>query len=329
MVPTEPSPAPGWLQLGRGRWKRALIAFDRQRTSTAHEESMRQVGRSVALVKLGREDEAFGALNDAVSADPDNPAAVHERGLWRARTGDVDNATIDLRRAVDLRPDGESLRDLGGVFAAQGLFEDAIAMLERALGYQNVPLGDVATNLAICHHHRGAPLAAARVLDQAIWSDIRLTEDERVSTMLSFRTRLLRAADQQGILPEAIMAVFEADSVDDLRCVVEGAPFLPTELCIDLMESRARAMPELQAMVAQRVEVLRAGWLVVRFSGDAAPRGPGKSWSCKAKKRFSMSSTLAARKPPTPARETFTNNSLDNMASPIRRRPAPTSLSLN
>lgn len=83
------------------------------------------VDRSRALVALGRQDEAAGALEQARAADPDNDEAWLLSATLSRRMGDLAAAQQQIERAAVLRPSGPEIGLEAGVIAALAGRDDA------------------------------------------------------------------------------------------------------------------------------------------------------------------------------------------------------------
>jgi tetratricopeptide (TPR) repeat protein len=58
----------------------------------------------------GQLEKALAAIEDALLEAPDQPLCLSERGIIRLRTGEVEPALADLRRAAELQPDNLAQR---------------------------------------------------------------------------------------------------------------------------------------------------------------------------------------------------------------------------
>src|SRR5438034_1067137 len=86
--------------------------------------------RGLANLRAGRYAEAKAAFDEALQA---SAAALANRGVARARLGDLDGAIDDYTRALDLAPgDGDILFDRGNAWAAKGEYQRAMADFSRA-----------------------------------------------------------------------------------------------------------------------------------------------------------------------------------------------------
>ncbi len=91
-------------------------------------------GAGVALVRLGRHDEAANALQAAIDLDPALWRAWNAFGVARDYQGLKEEAWIAFRKAAELNPgDGAALNNLGVSQLKAGLTADAIASFKQAL----------------------------------------------------------------------------------------------------------------------------------------------------------------------------------------------------
>lgn len=94
----------GWLHHRQDRWADALAAFDRaleidDAYASAHD------GRARSLFRLGRADDALGAINAALAARPDSVRYLAYRAYLHRMAGRYLRAVADGRRAVAVSPD--------------------------------------------------------------------------------------------------------------------------------------------------------------------------------------------------------------------------------
>ncbi len=107
--------------------------------------------RGELRVAADKPREAFADFQQAILLDPDNPAALHNRGVTLAQYGKADDALADFNRAIALDPRlGVAYRNRAELHAARGDFARAAA--------------DYTSALAIAPHDapRSAPLYAGR-----------------------------------------------------------------------------------------------------------------------------------------------------------------------
>jgi tetratricopeptide (TPR) repeat protein len=93
----------------------------------------------MALLGLGRTDEAIAAIREAVRLEPDN-GQTHQslaRALWVGK-GDFAGAIPEFEKAIELNPEaGYSYLQLGLLLAWEGQFERAIEFCRRAVELQD------------------------------------------------------------------------------------------------------------------------------------------------------------------------------------------------
>jgi tetratricopeptide (TPR) repeat protein len=127
-----------------------------------------------AAVALARGDAAAAAaLYDAALADPTLPAdrrvAIHtDRGVARARLGQVQEAIEDFNRAIRLSPEGAAAyNNRGNLLLALGLDAEALKDFDRAIllapGY-----AAAYNNRALARQRRGETVAALRDFTRAV-----------------------------------------------------------------------------------------------------------------------------------------------------------------
>jgi tetratricopeptide (TPR) repeat protein len=86
------------------------------------------------FLQQGRLAEAWQALSEAVSADPNNAMARHLRGLVLVQAGQFEDAAKDLATAVQLAPgDPVARSNLSGALREAGDYDGALASSEAAL----------------------------------------------------------------------------------------------------------------------------------------------------------------------------------------------------
>jgi len=88
-----------------------------------------------ALLHLeGDLEGAKAAYEEALEADPDNPAALNNLGFLLAQTGKVDEAAALYRRAIEVDPGSSMAKvNLGNLFASAGDLGGAVAYLREAV----------------------------------------------------------------------------------------------------------------------------------------------------------------------------------------------------
>ena len=82
-----------------------------------------------------RLDEAFALVSRALKLRPDSPAVLDSMGWVLYRQGDLEQAAVYLRRALDLSQDDEIAAHLGEVLWVSGRQADAKTVWRQALGH--------------------------------------------------------------------------------------------------------------------------------------------------------------------------------------------------
>ncbi|MFP5502839.1 MAG: glycosyltransferase, partial [Candidatus Sericytochromatia bacterium] len=133
-VESEPQNAEAWYNLGRsslylGREELSIEAF-------GHVERLLSVGAALAegkrrtwallhqqlLARRGREVEALALLDHELARNPEQPELLYERGLLRARQGDIGEARRNLEASLQMLDQAPSPR-LGRDRVSQALAE--------------------------------------------------------------------------------------------------------------------------------------------------------------------------------------------------------------
>ena len=125
-------------------------------------------GRIAALLALanrhdqeGRLDEADEVLDGILATAPEEPAAVHQKGIVAFRRGSAREAVTAMERSIALAPSAALFhRNICEVYRALGRFDDALAAGERAVALDPAD-PHCRHNLGIVHYDR-------LELDQAI-----------------------------------------------------------------------------------------------------------------------------------------------------------------
>ena len=87
----------------------------------------------VFALEVGAFDRADASLSDALTLEPDEPAAWANRGVLRLRRGDYDGAAKDLKTARSLIPESGAIAMLQGlVERSRGQSDAAIAFFGQA-----------------------------------------------------------------------------------------------------------------------------------------------------------------------------------------------------
>ncbi|GAD49276.1 hypothetical protein NT2_05_01960 [Caenibius tardaugens NBRC 16725] len=171
----------GYDRLEKWQMKNALSDFD-QAVALEPGSSLAQSLRALALVRLGRLDEAETAIDKALASNPVEPRSFQVRGLLQARRGhpekaipdlgrnldpgavsavwlferglayeqigQLEKARADLQKVVDLAPRPQVRMALARVTARLGNVAEAIAMVDTAMTGPNANSPPWATTLA-------------------------------------------------------------------------------------------------------------------------------------------------------------------------------------
>jgi len=95
----------GNYRLEDGHWEEAIAEFDTALLADAN-HPYAQLGRSIALLQLERDDEALAGLDRIVASRPGFAPAHAERGILLDRMGRHEEALAAYRRALEIDPDG-------------------------------------------------------------------------------------------------------------------------------------------------------------------------------------------------------------------------------
>ena len=120
-----------WLLLEQERWGEALATCDAALALDPLDENA-PVGRALALVSLGRAEEAMEDARRKLAAGPDDPTAHALAGLTSIAAGDHDAAFASLQEAQRLDPTKDWLRDFGLIglgLAGRPLYASLISWL--------------------------------------------------------------------------------------------------------------------------------------------------------------------------------------------------------
>lgn len=136
--PGEPATPEEFLARGYERYEKwqmrdALADFDRV-VALAPDSSIAQSLRGLALIRLGRLDEANAAIAKAMASSPVDPRTFQVRGLLNARRGHPEKAIPDLSR--NLEPGAVSavwLRERALAYEQTGQLELARADLQKVI----------------------------------------------------------------------------------------------------------------------------------------------------------------------------------------------------
>jgi len=120
-----------WLLLEQERWGEALATCDAALALDPLDENA-PVGRALALISLGRAEEAMEDARRKLAAGPDDPTAHALAGLTSIAAGDHDAAFASLQEAQRLDPTKDWLRDFGLIglgLAGRPLYASLISWL--------------------------------------------------------------------------------------------------------------------------------------------------------------------------------------------------------
>ncbi len=139
-VAAAPRSVAAWVNLGvarsrAGRNEEAIQALEKAAelepgNLTTH------YNLALLLAGLGRVAEACRAVEKALALDPNEPVMNREMARCLGRAGRADLALTTWQRAADLAPEAEEpLLGQAELLTSVGRFADAIAVLERSLGF--------------------------------------------------------------------------------------------------------------------------------------------------------------------------------------------------
>jgi tetratricopeptide (TPR) repeat protein len=97
------------ISLQRGHWQAALDAAERGLEADAEHVGCNNF-RALALVKLGREEEAGATIAQTLATDPDNPITHANQGWAYLEQSEPDKALEHFREALRLDPNSEWAR---------------------------------------------------------------------------------------------------------------------------------------------------------------------------------------------------------------------------
>ncbi len=119
----------------------------------------------------GRLDEAEAVLDGVLAEMPEEPFAVHEKGIVAFRRGDLGQAATLIERAIALLPaSGLFHRNLCEVYRLLGRREEALAVGERAVALDPAD-PHCHHNLGVLHYDRLEPAAAIAAAERALAID--------------------------------------------------------------------------------------------------------------------------------------------------------------
>ncbi|MEM6625900.1 MAG: tetratricopeptide repeat protein [Pseudomonadota bacterium] len=97
----------GILLMRSGRYEAALGSYDRS-LRLYPELIEAQINRGAALLLLDRPSDALDALNVSINGEADElHAAFYNRALAHEKLGDAVSAYLDLKKALEIKPDFE------------------------------------------------------------------------------------------------------------------------------------------------------------------------------------------------------------------------------
>jgi tetratricopeptide (TPR) repeat protein len=152
-----------------GKYTDALQDYDvliaRHDTPTAAD----LIGRGMALVGLGRNEEALVSLQQAITLSPGDADAHIQHGVALLRLARHDEAVSSFDRALAIRPDlTEVLNNRGVALAALGRPKDALDSFLRSLVF-NGSVADTHTNVGIVLKTLGRYDEAGASFGRALW----------------------------------------------------------------------------------------------------------------------------------------------------------------
>lgn len=119
------------------------------------------LAEAVELHRAGRLAEAEKIYRSVLSANPDDPDAIHFLGVLMHHDGRGREAVDWIRRSVALRPDhAETHNNLGNVLKEQGRLDEAVAAYQRAI--------ELDPGLALAYHNLAAVLRQSGKLEQSV-----------------------------------------------------------------------------------------------------------------------------------------------------------------
>ena len=136
-IELNPSLGDAYVRLGAayeydGRPRDGLDAYTRA-TELDPLHYVLHVRRCLTLQNLGRDENAGAACDSAVRLQPDLPNAYWARGLLALSKGDMQQAVVGYRAALERAPSRiDLLEQLGSVYLDIGLLDEASQTLDRA-----------------------------------------------------------------------------------------------------------------------------------------------------------------------------------------------------
>jgi tetratricopeptide (TPR) repeat protein len=166
----------------------------------------------MALFRQGRLEQAWGAFNAVVTADPNNALAWQMMGLILFQAGQPQEGIDCLRRAVALNPRDATVHgNLGYALRESGAYEEALQSCERALAL-NPSFVDAQINRANALLDLGRPAEALAGYDRV------LKRQPNLATVLSNRGNALRALNRNAEAVESFdKAIALAPDIPEIR----------------------------------------------------------------------------------------------------------------
>jgi tetratricopeptide (TPR) repeat protein len=114
---------------------------------------------------------ALGYFEEATRRQPDEPDAWFRLGLCREKIGQTDKATENYLKAISLRPAfGVALNNLGAIYNGQAKYDDALAVLRKAVQADD-KLVEAHNSMAFAFYHLKKYAQAATAAERALGID--------------------------------------------------------------------------------------------------------------------------------------------------------------
>lgn len=160
----------GFLRAQRGDYEGSLELYERA-IARGDPSAALLSNRGVSLAAIGRSDEALQSAREATRVEPGDATAWDTLAKLEWLHGAPESAGRAWTRLLELAPDsGEALRGLGGLCAARGDRDGALAYLERAVAANADDLeawSQIGALLLLRQDFGSARRALQRVLDRA------------------------------------------------------------------------------------------------------------------------------------------------------------------
>lgn len=103
--------------------------------ASARERAQLTAAEAQVLREAGRDAEAYGVLDQALAAAPENPDLLYDHAMAAERIGRLDAMEASLRKLIGLRPDyAHAYNALGYTFADRNIrLSEAQALIEKAI----------------------------------------------------------------------------------------------------------------------------------------------------------------------------------------------------